>query len=60
MWNYTLYVYEEKKKFNSQARAEVVKTIVVRNIKKQEQGIPVGQPIPVWAHARNPLADGIF
>ena len=36
-----------KKKLNSQARAEKVKTIGVRNIKKQEQGVPVGQPIPI-------------
>ena len=37
-------------------RVEGVKTIAVRNIKKQEQVVPVGQPI----HARNPIADGIF
>ena len=57
MWNYSSYVYEEK---NSQARAEGVKTLGIRNIKKKVQGVPVGQPIPIWAHARNPTADGIF
>ena len=41
-------------------RAEEVKTIGVRNIKKQEQGISVGQPIPIWAHVGNPVEDGIF
>ena len=34
MWNYSSYVYDEKKSLNSQARAEGVKTIDVRNIKK--------------------------
>ena len=35
MWNYSSYVYDKKKKdLNSQARAEGVKTIDVRNIKK--------------------------
>ena len=37
-----------------------IKTIVVRNIKKQEQGVSVGQPILIWAHARIPVAYGIF
>ena len=32
---------------NSQARAEEDKTVGVRNIKKQEQGVSVVQPIPV-------------
>ena len=47
-------------KKNSQVRAEEVKTICVRNIKKQEQGISVGQPILIRAHTRNPIADGTF
>ena len=36
MWNYSSYVYDEKKKINFKARAEGVKTIGVKNIKKQE------------------------
>ena len=54
------YVYEAKKHLNSRARADVVKTIDVRNIKKQEQRVPVDQPILIWSHARNPIADRIF
>ena len=48
------------RKKKSQARAEGVKTISVRNIKKQEQGVPVGQPFAIWARARNPIADGYY
>ena len=36
MWNYCSYVYEGKKKLNLQAGAEEVKTIRLRNIKKEE------------------------
>ena len=43
----TVHICMRKKKFNSQARAEGVKIIGVRNIKKQELGVPVGQPIPI-------------
>ena len=42
MWNYSSYV---KKKLNSQVRAEGIKTVGVRNIKKQESDFSVGQPI---------------
>ena len=44
MWIYSSYA---EKKLNSQARAEGVKKQGVRNIKKQEQGVPVSQPIPI-------------
>ena len=37
-----------------------LETIGVRNIKKREQGVPVGQPIPIWAHAKNTLQMGFF
>ena len=36
-----------KKKKNSLASAKGVKTIGVRNIKKQEQDVPLGQHIPI-------------
>ena len=32
----------------------------VWNIKKPEQGVPVNQPIPTWAHTRSLIAGGIF
>ena len=38
----TVHMYTRRKKLNSQAR-----TIGVRNMKKQEPGVPVGQPIPI-------------
>ena len=56
----TVHMCTLEKKLNSQARAKGVKTIGVRNIKKQEQAVPVSQPIPIWAHARIPIAEGIF
>ena len=45
MWNYRSYVYE--KKSSSQAKGKGIKTIRVRNIEKQGQEVPVGQPIPI-------------
>ena len=38
---------KQKKKKSSQACEKGAKRIGVRNIKKQEQGVPVGQPIPI-------------
>ena len=62
MWKYSSYElqFDEKKKSKFSVRAEGVKTIGVRNIKKQEQDVSVGQHIPISAHARNPIADGLF
>ena len=57
MLSYSSYV---KKKLISQARAEVVKILGVRNIKKQEWGFYVGQPILICAYVGNLLAGGIF
>ena len=51
---------KKEKKLNSQAKAVGVKSISVRNIKKQEQGVSVCQPIPIWAQVNNPISDGIF
>ena len=39
----------KNKKLNSQARAEGVKILGVRSIKKQEWGFSVGQPILIYA-----------
>ena len=54
----TVHMCTMKKKLNSQAWVEKIKALGVRNVNKQEQGVSVGQPIPIWAHARNPIADG--
>ena len=45
MWNYSSYVYEEKKLILR--RGQRGQKIGVKNIKKQEHGVLVGQPIPV-------------
>ena len=49
-----------KKKNQILRRGQRVSKLGVRNIKKQESGFSVGQPILIWAHVRNPVADGIF
>ena len=43
-----------------QARAEGVKILGVRNIKKHEWGFSVGQPILICAYVENLVAGGIF
>ena len=55
MWNYSSYLKKEKRKrkkknekknyLNSQVRAEGVKILGARSIKKQEWSLSVGQPI---------------
>ena len=57
MWSYSSYV---KKELNSQARAEGVKILGVRSIKKQEWGFSVGQPILIYALFWGLVAGGIF
>ena len=49
-----------EKKINSLARAEGIKILGVRNIKKQEWGFSVGQPILIYELVSGPVAGEVF
>ena len=66
MWSYSSYLKNKKIKnkntnyLNSQVRAEGVKILGGRSIKKQEWGFSVGQPILIYVLVGGPIADAIF